>query len=173
MQHCVAAALKPLAVVFRVEVTDPQHALLLWIAGPIRFDVRHEADKRCLAFEDHVKLAKLVALHAVRLFWILLVPIHVLADAFYHRASIPQIPQPVLSVSRPQSGVVFIDKSLKDAFDVGLDRGAISRAVVLCASGNTGHQQSAQGKGKKGRYAQIHERILQEFWSLVSESLSM
>jgi hypothetical protein len=34
-------------------------------------------------------------------------------------------------VSRPQSGVVFIDKSLKDAFDVGLDSGAISRAIVL------------------------------------------
>ena len=61
-----------------------------------------------------------------------------------------------------QGGIVFINESLKDAFDVSFDRGAISRAIVLCVRGNIGQEQRAKSKRKKGRYAQSHEHILRE-----------
>src|SRR5262245_42759105 len=145
MRRSIAAALDPLAVVFRVEVTDTEDPLE-WTSRRVRINVGDKTNERCVAFEDHIELAKLVALHAVRLFWILLVPIHVLADPFNHLAALSKITKPVLSMSRAQRGVVFVDEGLKDAFDMCLDRRAISSAIVLSSRGQG---QRAKGKEKK------------------------
>src|SRR5438128_11065834 len=99
MQRRVAAALNPLTVILRVEIADAQRAMRR-SAGPIGFDVRDKADERGVAFEDHVELAELVALHAVRTLRIDLVPIHVAIDPFNHRARAFQITKPTLSMRR-------------------------------------------------------------------------
>jgi hypothetical protein len=53
---------------------------------------------------------------------------------------------------RPQRCVVFIDKRLKDALDMCLDRGAIGRTIVL-AKDRKG--QSAKGEEKKGETSEL------------------
>src|ERR1700716_3654848 len=99
--------------------------------GRHRLDVRYETDKRGVAFEDHVELTHLVALHTVRTLRIDLVPVHITVDAFYHRGRTFQIAKPVLGVRRAQRGNVLLDKGLEDAVDVRANGCAISRAVVL------------------------------------------
>ena len=114
-------------------------------------DVGDEADKRGIAFEDHIELAHLVALHAVRTLWIDLVPIHVTIDAFDHRARTFQIAEPVLCMCRAQGRGVFLDERLKDAVDVRANRLAICRAIVLNVRSRSdrGKEQSAKSKGEK------------------------
>src|SRR2546423_8128167 len=133
MKRGVAAALDPLAVVICVEVADAQHAL----GRTVRrhgIDFRTEAHKRRIAFEDHVELAELVTLHAVRALRIDLVPVHITIDALNHRRAPQiafQIAKPILSVRSAQRRGIFVDERLKDAFDVRLDRRAIGGTIVL------------------------------------------
>src|ERR1700716_1492179 len=112
MERGVAAALNPLSVIPGIEITDAQRAMRRR-AGPIRLNVGDEADKRRIAFEDHVELTHLVTLHAVRTLRIALVPVHVTIDAFDHRARTFQIAEPVLRMSRAQRRHVLLDEGLE------------------------------------------------------------
>src|SRR5258705_13674241 len=134
MERSVTAALNPVPLILRVEIADAQHAMRRR-AGPIRLDVGYKTNERSVAFEDHVELSELVALHAVRAFRIDLVPIHVTFDTFNHRRRAFKIAEPILRVRRAQRRGVFVDEGLKDALDVGANRTAISGAVVLDARG--------------------------------------
>src|SRR5258708_37406492 len=159
MQCCVAAALNPLAVVLRIEITDAQRAMRR-STRPIRFDVGDETNERSIAFEDHVELPKLVALHTIRAFRVDLVPIHVTVDAFNRDARAFEVAEPVFSVRRTQRRGIFVDEGLNDALDVCFDRGAISGSIVL--SLNSKGQSGESKKKKEGSdYAWIHRRDLQ------------
>src|SRR6266436_3848942 len=159
MQCCVAAALNPLTVVLRIEITDAQRAMRR-STRPIRLDVGDETNERSIPFEDHVKLPKLVALHTVGAFRIELVPIQVAFDAFDGDARNFEVAEPVFGVRRAQGRGILVDEGLKDAFDVCFDRGAISGAIVLSLNGKG---QSGKSKKKKegSEGAWIHRRDLQ------------
>src|SRR5205814_9058279 len=75
MKPRIAAVLDPLAILLRVEIRDAQYAMKRTIRR-IRINIGDDADKRRIAFEDHVELAHLVALHTVRALRIDLVPVH-------------------------------------------------------------------------------------------------
>src|SRR5216110_3117141 len=112
MKCSVAAALNPLTIILRVEIADAQHAMI-WTVRTYRVYFRHKADECRLAFEDHVELAELVTLHAVRALRIDLVPIHVTIDALDHRRASQiafQIAKPILRMRRAQRRGVFFDK---------------------------------------------------------------
>src|SRR2546421_10297858 len=121
----------------------------------IRINVRHEAEERGLPFEDHVELAKFVALHAVRTFRIDLVPIHVAANSFNHFARAFEIAKPILGMCRPQLRKVFVDESLKDAFDMRFDRGAIGCAIILRVS-DKGESGKSKEKKRRAERAKSH-----------------
>src|SRR5436190_3344440 len=128
MERSVASALNPVPLILRVEIADLQRAMRR-PAGPIRLDVGYKADECRVAFEDHVELSELVALHAIRAFRIDLVPIHVTFDTFNCRRRAFQIAEPISRVRRPQRRGVLVDERLKDALDVGANRTAISGAL--------------------------------------------
>src|SRR5258705_4186474 len=128
MERSVTSALNPVALILRVEIADAQRAMRRR-AGPIGLDVSDKADERGVAFEDHVELSELVALHAVRAFRIDLVPIHVTFDTFNHRTRAFEIAEPIFRVRRAQRRGVFVDEGLKDALDVGANRTAISCSI--------------------------------------------
>ena len=132
MKRGIAAVLDPLAILPGVKIRNSQRAMErpVW---SVRLDIRYEAHKGGIAFEDHVELAHLVALHAVRTLRIDVVPFHVTIDAFDHGARALQVAKPVLGVRRPQRRSILFDKGLEDAVDVRADSLAISRAVVLGA----------------------------------------
>src|SRR5258706_1278502 len=159
MQCCVAAALNPLAVVLRIEITDAQRAMRR-STRPIRFDVSDETNERSIPFEDHVELPKLVALHTVGAFRIELVPIQVAFDAFDGDARTFEVAEPVFGVRRAQGRGIFVDEGLKDAPNVCFDRGAISGAIVL--SLNDKGQSGESKKEEEGSdCAWIHRCDLQ------------
>src|SRR5258705_10046431 len=116
MERSVTSALNPVALILRVEIADAQRAMRRR-AGPIRLDVGYKADERSVAFEDHVELPELVALHAVRAFRIDLVPIHVTFDTFNHRTRAFKIAEPIVRMRRAQRRGVFVNERLKDALD--------------------------------------------------------
>ena len=127
MKCSVAAALNPLTIILRVEIADAQHAMI-WTVRTDALDVGDEADKGRIAFEDHVELAELVTLHAVRALRIELVPIHVTIDALNQRRAPQiafQIAKPILGVRCAQRRGIFVDEGLEDALDVSLDGRAI------------------------------------------------
>src|SRR5262245_10573957 len=132
MRPCIASALNPLAVVLCIEIADTQHAMR-WAVRSFGIHISDETNEGRITFENHVKLAKLVASHAKWAFRVLLVPVHVVGDALDHRAPVSQITEPVFSMGCPQRGVVFIYEGLKDALDVSLDGPPISRAIILSA----------------------------------------
>src|SRR4030095_923956 len=128
MEPGITSALNPVTIVLRVEIADLQYTVRR-PAWPIRLDVGYEANERSVAFEDHVELSKLVALHAVRAFRIDLVPIHVTFNTFKHRTRAIQIAEPIFRVRRPQRRGVFVDERLKDALYVCANRSAICCAL--------------------------------------------
>src|SRR5437773_10496339 len=102
MKCSVTAALNPLTIILRVEIADAQHAMVRTVRS-YRIDFRHKADECRIAFEDHVELAELVTLHAVRALRIELVPIHITIDALDHRRASQiafQIAKPILRMCR-------------------------------------------------------------------------
>ena len=150
MQRSVAAALNPLPVILRIEIADAQHPMIRTV-GRHRVNLGHEANESRVTFEDHVELAQLVTLHAVRTLGIDLVPVHVTVNPFNHGARTFQIAEPVRGMRRAQRRGILFDKGLKNAVDVCANRFAISRAIVLDVGGriDRGKQQSAKNKGKK------------------------
>src|SRR6266403_1987738 len=159
MQRCVAAALNPLAVALRIEITDAQRPMRR-STRPIRFDVGDETNERSIPFEDHVELPKLVALHTVGAFRIELVPIQVAVDAFDGDARTFEVAEPVFCVRRTQGRGIFVDEGLKDALDVCFDRGAICGAIVLSLNGK-GQSGKSKNKREGSEGAWIHRRDLQ------------
>src|SRR2546423_5971030 len=122
-----------------------------------RCDFRHKADECRITFEDHVELAELVTLHAVRTLRIELVPIHVTVDALNHRRASQiafQIAKPIFRMRRAQRRGILFDKGLKNTVDMSADRFAISRPIVLNVHGRTvwfdrGDQSNTKSKREK------------------------
>src|SRR3989442_4316400 len=111
MKRGIAAVLDPLAILLSVKIRNSQRAMErpVWC---VRLDIRYEAHKGGIAFEDHVKLAHLVALHPVWTLRIHLVPVHVAIDTFDHGARALQVAEPVLCVRRAQRRSILLDKGL-------------------------------------------------------------
>src|SRR5215470_9681373 len=118
-------------------------------AGPIRLDVGDEADESSVAFEDHVKLSELVALHPVGAFRIDLIPIHVTFNTLNHRWRALKVAQPIVCVCRAQRSGVLINERLKDALDVGLNRSSIRSAIILPGGGGYASRQRSEESGTK------------------------
>src|SRR5258705_13985627 len=125
VERSVTSALNPVPFILRVEIADLQHAMRRR-TGPVRLHVGYKTNERSVAFEDHVELSELVALHAIRAFRIDLVPIHVTFDTFNHPSRAFKIAEPIFRVRRAQRRSAFVDERLKDALDVGANRTAIS-----------------------------------------------
>src|SRR5512143_374077 len=130
MKLSIAAGLDPLAVLFSIEIGDPEGPF----RGPVwcvRLDISDEADKSRIAFEDHVELTHAVAFHPIRALRVNIVIVHVLVDASDHGAGTFDITKPVLMVSGAQFGCVLIYEGLEDAINMSANRVAVGLAIIL------------------------------------------
>ena len=131
MQIRIGSGLNPPACLLRIEIRNPQRAL----ERPRRrigLHVGHECHERRVALENHVELAHLIALHAVRAVGLKMPgPVHVAVHPADHLARAFQISEPVRRVRRAQLRGVFVDEGLEDTVDVRADCRPVGCPIVI------------------------------------------